>query len=229
MTFIIRTLTILLITASLVLLVIWRLGHDRQQRAIDELTAANQQMEQQLEQRKAMIERLSRSRRLAHIEITAQRVSAAHGLTETDVLFIEVDDNGRELGRQSFTITGDVLFVDALTVKFDHEFVAHGHPLYGRTLVLLRRIYSDRIAPVNGLPIDTPGAIPPGYAGSEHVEFERMLWEDFWKIATDAETARRFGVRVAQGEAVYKPVRAGQKYELIVDAAGGMSLVPTEL
>ncbi len=34
------------------------------------------------------------------------------------------------------------------------------------------------------------------------------------------------GIRVAQGEAVYKPVRPGRTYELIVDAAGGMSLLP---
>jgi hypothetical protein len=34
------------------------------------------------------------------------------------------------------------------------------------------------------------------------------------------------GVRVAQGEAVYKPVKMGQSYELVVDAVGGMSLTP---
>jgi hypothetical protein len=34
------------------------------------------------------------------------------------------------------------------------------------------------------------------------------------------------GVRIAQGEAVYKPVRTGETYELLVDAAGGMSLKP---
>jgi hypothetical protein len=34
------------------------------------------------------------------------------------------------------------------------------------------------------------------------------------------------GVRVAQGEAVYKPLRPDQVYELTVDAAGGMSLLP---
>ena len=34
------------------------------------------------------------------------------------------------------------------------------------------------------------------------------------------------GVRVAQGEAVYKPVRAGQRYELTVEAVGGLTLRP---
>ena len=57
-------------------------------------------------------------------------------------------------------------------------------------------------------------------------EFEKRLWEHFWQIATDAKLAKAMGVRVAQGEAVYKPVRKGQVFELIVDAVGGMSLAP---
>src|SRR5262249_33631085 len=128
--------------------------------------------------------------------------------------------------RQAFTVPGDVLFVDAWTIKFEAEKVAQGDPLQGRSLVLLRRIYSDRIPPKDGFNIDTPGAVPPGYACTGVGRFEKQLWENFWSLAMDAEKAKAVGVRVAQGEAVYKPVRAGQTYELIVDAAGGMSLTP---
>ena len=39
---------------------------------------------------------------------------------------------------------GRVIYLDGLTVRFDPEDVAAGHPLRGRTLVLLRRIFSDR-------------------------------------------------------------------------------------
>ena len=52
------------------------------------------------------------------------------------------------------------------------------------------------------------------------------MWEHFWELAMDPAAAAAMGVRVAQGETVYKPVRAGRVYELIVDAAGGMSLTP---
>jgi hypothetical protein len=124
------------------------------------------------------------------------------------------------------TIPGGVLFIDAWTVKFSQEDVAAGHPLHGRTLVLLRRIYSDRMPPRDGIAIDTPGAVPAGYAASEMGKFEMGVWEQFWDIAADAALAERIGVRVAQGEVVYKPVRAGQRYELVVDAAGGMNLTP---
>ncbi|MHC4220166.1 MAG: hypothetical protein ACYSU7_17105 [Planctomycetota bacterium] len=46
------------------------------------------------------------------------------------------------------------------------------------------------------------------------------------KISTEPRLAAAMGVRVAQGEAVYKPLRPDQVYELTVDAAGGMSLLP---
>ncbi len=104
--------------------------------------------------------------------------------------------------------------------------MAEGHPQRGRTLVLLRRIYSDRMAPSDGFAIDTPGPIPPGYAIGQTGNYQKRLWEYFWQLATDAQAAAAAGVRVAQGEAVYKPVRAGQIYELIVDGAGGMNLMP---
>jgi hypothetical protein len=123
-------------------------------------------------------------------------------------------------------VPGDVLFVDAWTVKFDPSLVAEGDPLRGRSLVLLRRVYSDRMRPQDGIALDVPGAIPPGYAVGEVGAFERQLWSAFWNIASDASTAAEMGVRVAQGEAVYKPMRQGQTFELIADAIGGLSLRP---
>jgi hypothetical protein len=220
-----RTLLVTALLGGLILAGFWHIATDRRERAIAELEALNERMQRRLEQRQAMIDRLSRSRRLAHVQVLEQRPGPA-GVPETDILFIELDDEGVELARQTFTIPGDVLFIDAWTVKFAHQDVAMGHPLFGRSLVLLRRIYSDRMAPIDGFPIDTPGAIPPGYAVGEIGRFERQLWGQFWEIAGDAELAASLGVRVAQGEAVYKPIAPGQSFELTVDAAGGMSLAP---
>jgi hypothetical protein len=82
--------------------------------------------------------------------------------------------------------------------------------------------------PADGVAIDTPGAVPPAYAVSELGELQQRLWTHFWEIATNPKLARDMGVRVAQGEAVYKPVRKGQVYELVLDAVGGMSMIPIE-
>jgi hypothetical protein len=221
-----RTILVTAVLSGLIVLLFVRLTSDQRQRAIDELTALNRQMQHLLAEREAMIERLSRTRRMAHLEIVAQRRDDRGEVGETDVLFIELNDDGRAIAQQSFTVSGDVLFVDAWTAKFEPSHVAAGHPLHGRTLVLLRRIYSDRTAPIDGTLIDTPGAIPPAYAAGEAALFEKRIWEEFWRIAADRDLAEAMGVRIAQGEAVYKPVRTGQRYELVIDAAGGMNMTP---
>lgn len=221
-----RTVLITAVAAGVVLFIFWRVGLDQQQKTIDELNALTREMEQKLTEREAMIERLSRSHRLGEIHVLDQRTEADGAITETDIRLIELDDDGRELARQDFTIDGDVLFLDAWTARFSHEDVAAGHPLFGKSLVLLRRIYSERTAPKDGQVIDTPGAVPPGYATSDLGAFEQRLWRDFWQVASDARLAAAMGVRVAQGEAVYKPVKPGQRYELLVDATGGMTMIP---
>lgn len=194
--------------------------------ANEELVRLNQEMQQRVEEREQMIERLSTSRRLAHVKVEKQTRNTSGRIVETQFRFIELDERGAELASQDITLPGEVVYIDAWTVKFAHDDVAQGLPMTGRTLVLLRRIYSDQIAPAEGPMIDTPGAVPPAYAVSDEGRFEQRLWTQFWRIASDPELAASMNVRVAQGEAVYKRVRAGQTYELIVDAAGGMSLTP---
>ena len=223
---IVRTVLVAVVMGGTALVVYWRVSESDLRRTMLEMEVIQKEMEQRLDAREAMIERLSRFRRLAHITVTDQQVAPNGEVVRTDLLFIELDDDGGELARQTFTLPGDVLFVDSLTVKFGHEDVADGHPLRGRTLVLFRRIYSDRMPPIDGYPIDVPGAVPPGYASGERADFEKRVWEHFWMLATDPDAAAAMGVRVAQGEAVYKPVRPGMTYELIVDSAGGMSLAP---
>jgi hypothetical protein len=226
MTALLRTSLAAALCCGLALVVYWRVSANSLSRTLQEMAALQKQMEQRLAVKEAMIERLNRSRRLAHIRVVDQSLDPQGGVIKTQLLFVELDDAGRELARQQFTLPGDVVFVDAWSVKFHHADVAEGHPLRGRTLLLLRRIYSDRMAPIDGYTIDVPGAVPPGYAVGEVASFEKKLWEHFWEIATDPELAATMGVRVAQGEVVYKPVRVGQVFELSVDAAGGMSLTP---
>lgn len=223
---VLRTFLLAGALCGLIITAFWRISADQKQRAIDRLETLNAQMESRLAQKSAMIARLNRSRRVAHIHVLEQTTDADEQTVQTKLLFIELDDDSTELARQTFVIPGDVLFVDAWTVKFDRNDVAEGHPLRGKTLVLLRRIYSDRMAPNDGFAIDTPGAIPPGYAAGDAGHYQKRLWEHFWQLATDAQVAAATGVRVAQGEAVYKPVRSGQRYELIVDGVGGMNLMP---
>lgn len=223
---VLRTSLIAVLCVGTAFVVYWRVSADSHHRALEEIKALQQEMEQRLAAKESMIERLNRSRRLAHIHVVDQSTGPGGEVVRSELLFVELDEKGREVARQPFSVPGDVVYVDAWSVKFHRDDVAEGHPLRGRTLLLLRRIYSDRMAPADGYPIDVPGAVPPGYTAGEVAAFEKRLWEHFWELATDPQLAATMGVRVAQGEAVYKPVRAGQVFELTVDATGGMSLVP---
>lgn len=213
---------------------LWVWSANREARLRDELQRIEAKMAAEIAARDQMIGRLSRTFRKARLEILGQRVgpegfeSPRDGarILSTDVRFIELGDDGRELGRRDYTVPGDVIFIDAWTARFPKEAVAEGNPLRDRTVVLFRRIYSEQLPPAQGFAIDTPGAIPCGYAGSERMRLEQAVWQGFWKIASDPEAAKRHGVAVAQGEAVYKPVRQGEVYEVYVDAAAGLSLVP---
>ncbi|MCH2160480.1 MAG: hypothetical protein MK085_01265 [Phycisphaerales bacterium] len=185
-------------------------------------------LQSEIEIREAAIQRLGREQRLARIEILdPEPETHAEGQGPTTSLrFIELDDEGRELGRREYSVPGNVIHVDAWTARFPLEDVAAGQPLRDRTIVLLRRLYSDLMPPREGLPIDTPGGIPTGYAGSERAHYEQAIWSNFWRIASDPNAAMEKGLRVAQGEAVYKPMQPGEAYELRVEASGGMTLVP---
>jgi hypothetical protein len=225
---VVRTLIIVLALCGGAVAVYWKLADDAKQRTIDELTAMTQEMDRKLAAREEMINRLESTRRVGHLRVLDQTFNDNGGIISTSLEWIELDSDGKELARQAISVPGETVYVDAWSIKFPHDDVAEGHPLRGRTLLLLRRVYSDKMTPADGVAIDTPGAVPPAYAVSEMGEYQQHLWEHFWDLATDSKLARSMGVRVAQGEAVYKPVRRGQVYELVLDAVGGMSLVPIE-
>jgi len=201
-----------------------------------ELVELERRMQVEIAARDRMIERLARSERRARVEIIDQQfgpdgfASARDGKTvvSTTIRFLELDSDGREIGRRECCIPGDMLHVDAWTARFPKQAVAEGDPLRDRTLLLWRKVYSDRLPPAEGFAIDTPGAIPDGYAAGERGRLEQATWANFWRLATDDAEARNRGIEVAQGEGVHKPVRKGEAYELHLDAAGGLTMRPVE-
>ena len=93
--------------------------------------------------------------------------------------------------------------------------------------MLLRRIYSDEIPPREGIPIDTPGGIPDGYAGSDQARFEQAIWSRFWTLASDPGGRPKIGDPGGPGRSgLQADADLGEAYELRVEAAGGMTLVP---
>lgn len=172
------------------------------------------------------VERLNVEQRVALVDVLQQHTDAAGAISQTVIRLTEIDRQGAPLTPRIIGVPSRIPHFDALVIKFDKEQVARGDALRGKSLALFRRVYGDNQAPENGYWLNTPGDIPDVFrVNHQPSEFERGLWRDFWTYATDPAAARAAGVRVAQGEAVYAPMAAGEQWMLTLDASGGLNLM----
>jgi hypothetical protein len=202
-----------------------------------ELYRAHYSVEAQLEVEKdrnaeliSIVQRLSSETRVADILVTNQ-TTAPDGQLSTELRFVEYDHQGNPLPARQFVINGQLIHIDALVVKFEGKFVEENDPLRGHSLALFTRIYGDHQAPDSADLIDQPGEIPPAYRGSnaQVSKFESQLWKDFWRLADDPVYRSSMGVRVAQGEGVYRPFQPGYLYTLTLETNGGLNITSEKL
>ena len=133
--------------------------------------------------------------------------------------------------RRRLELPGEEVYIDALVVQFERPFVEAGDGLRGHSLLVFRRAFSDRMRPVDGIPLyrdpETPGEVPSIYAVDPVAsDFERHIWSRFWTLASDPARAAAEGIRVAQGEAPHLRPREGQVYRLDLRASGGLEITP---
>jgi len=173
----------------------------------------------------AIVERLSSERRVADVLVTDQ-TTAANGELRTTLLFVEYDGHGDPLPARRFVIVGQEVHIDALVVKFDGKFVQENDPLRGHSVALFTRIYGEHQSPDSADQIDHPGQIPPTYRGADFRvnNFESQLWNDFWRLADDPAYRQSMGVRVAQGEGVWRPFQPGYLYTVTLESNGGLNI-----
>ncbi len=195
------------------------------------LRREQEELQRERRELQAIVQRLTGETRVAEVHVVDQIVegqrvngrSAERDLTTIE--FIELDRDQHPLPSKRFVIQDDVIFFDALVVKFDHEHVAAGDALRGRNLALFRRIYGEHQQPADGFAIDPTRDVPDVYrVNPAPSAFERTLWGKFWEYAGDPVLAAKEGVRVAQGEAVYAPMRRGEIWTLSLDDDGGLNL-----
>jgi len=133
--------------------------------------------------------------------------------------------------QRSMVLLGEELYIDALVVQFERDLVEAGDGLKGHSMLLFRRAFGDRQAPADGPLLYTTGQaaldVPELFqVDPQPSEFERELWQRFWRYADDREAASKAGVRLAQGEAPHVRARLGQTYALTLRAAGGLEIKP---
>ena len=171
-----------------------------------------------------IVHRLETERRIADVIVTDRQI--IDGALHTSLLFVEYARDGTPLPAKRFVIEGITAHIDAMVVKFDGKFVEQNDPLRGHSIALFTRLYGEKQPPQSALSIDEPGKIPDVYRGSDPrvAPFEQELWQNFWRLADDAAYRSRLGVRIAQGEGVWRPFEPNNLYTITLESNGGLNI-----
>lgn len=191
--------------------------HFKSSREIHRLETQKRELEQ-------VIDRLTAETRLADVLVMDQE--EVNGVLHTTLLFQEYAKDGSALPPKQFTIEGKTAHIDAMVIKFDRGFVKEGDKFRGKSIALFTKIFGDRQMPENGLRIDEPGKIPEFYRGADPYvsAFEQELWDNFWKLADNEAYRKEKGVRLAQGEGLWREFEMDTLYTITIESDGGLNL-----
>jgi len=148
--------------------------------------------------------------------------NSRNGRLYTTIKFVETarDDSSRAILEKEYTIEGDIIHFDALIVKFGHQLVMDGRR---KALYLWRRVYSENIAPEEGLLIEDPHSEPERYADLFKLlpKTERdMFWTAVWQLANDPDGLKGYGIEAVYGNVVYSRLKPGCIYFFKISPSG---------
>jgi len=145
-----------------------------------------------------------------------------NGQLYTTVKFVETarDDSSKKIIEKEYKIAGDIIHFDALIIKFGEQMVMDGQQ---KALYLWRRVYSENIAPENGLLIEQPGTEPQRYA--ELLELlpknqRDMFWTSIWQLAHNPEMLKEYDIEAVYGNVLYSKLRPGYIYFFKISPSG---------
>ena len=186
------------------------------------LTAEVDQLEQQRQELRDYIRRVNASRRVAQIDVVDQRPDQ-RGRPVSAIVWHEIGSDGLLSEPQTVEVVGELMYVEAAIIKFDHDHVGKGDPEKGGSVAVFRRIFGDR--QVAALVPNLNRAPHPVASGNpSDGPLEARLWGLFWQLMSDPKLAQQYGVRVAQCEAPAVKLKPGQIWEVTLDAVGGLNL-----
>jgi hypothetical protein len=197
----------------------------------DRLRQANEALAREKFELQRSIERLTSADRRAEVYVVEQ-IKAGELVdgkpAETDLTtldFVELDRDGHPLPSRRVTIQGTAAHFKTLVIMFDHEHVAMGDALRGKSLALFAGVFGDYQRPVDAVPLEKVGDVPDYYrVNSQPNEFEQKLWSRFWDYARDPDLRQRDGVRLVQVENPSMPMRKGDAWTISLQHNAGLNL-----
>lgn len=169
---------------------------------------------------KQAITNLTYEDQIGYAKVIAQEPN--DGRLLTTIKFVETarDDKLKTILEKEYTIEGDVVYFDALIVKFGDKIVMDGNT---KALYLWRRIYGEKMAPEQGFVIEEPGAEPQRYSDLLEVlpvKQKQLFWSNIWDLANNPDKLKKHDIEAIYGNAVYSRLRKGLIYVFKINPTG---------
>ncbi len=184
-------------------------------------TASIHQLLTENRQLSKAIHNLTQERQIGYAVLESQNRDADGTIVNT-VRFVQTAPENPRLivSEQQFTVTSDVIYFDALIVKFADEFVKDGKE---RALFLWRRIYGENTSPADGQLIEQPGDFPRRYESitqSLRFNHKQVFWDAIWALANDPKELSDYGLTAVFGNALYIRPIPGKVYLFKISPTG---------
>jgi hypothetical protein len=169
---------------------------------------------------KQAITNLTYEDQIGYAKVIAQEPN--DGRLLTTIKFVETarDDKLKMILEKEYTIEGDIVYFDALIVKFGDKVVMDGTT---KALYLWRRVYGEKMAPEQGFAIEEPGAEPQRYSDLLEVlpiKQRQLFWSNIWDLANNPDKLKQYDIEAIYGNAVYSRLRKGLIYIFKINPTG---------
>ena len=203
------------ILGGICLIIVAYLGRGFYYRAITihELLTENRHLKQ-------AITNLTYEDQIGYAKVLSQEPNDGKILTTLKFIETARDDKLKTVLEKEYTIEGDIVYFDALIVKFGDKMVMDGKT---KALYLWRRVYSEKMAPDQGFAIEEPGAEPQRYGDLLKLlpmKQKRLFWSHIWDLANDPDKLKEHDIEAIYGNAVYSRLREGLIYVFKISPSG---------
>jgi hypothetical protein len=171
-------------------------------------------------QLKQAITNLTVEEQIGYAKVISQETR--DGKLFTTIKFVETarNDKLQKVFEKQYTLEGDIIHFDALIVKFGEKMVIDGK---AKAMYLWRRIYGEKLAPENGLPIEEMGKEPQRYSDLLKllpVNQRELFWTSIWELANNHDKLKQYDIRAIYGNIVYSRLKKGNIYIFKISPAG---------
>jgi len=181
---------------------------------------------ERLAELQATVRNLERRYRAVDVEV----LDASGGRISAELSFYDNRSPGAPARKQTISLRGSELFVDAIVCNFEYSEIAAGRRV---NLAIPYRAFTDEVPQAEGVELGLLDEVgvplmyrrpPDGVYGIEPDTYDERLAE-LASILRSEEAARGAGiVRSLYGNAVHRLVRGGDSFTIWVEQTGGLSV-----